>query len=48
MELNLHVLLSPGFSVHETLNGEGAMGRAEPAITGIPFVNLPNSRLLNQ
>ena len=23
MELNLHVLLSPGFSVHETLNGGG-------------------------
>ena len=34
MELNLHVLQSPGFSVHETLKG-GRRGRAGPPITGI-------------
>ena len=27
---------------------EGGEGRAGPPITGIPFVNLPNSRLPNQ
>ena len=32
----------------EKSTGEGVVGGAEPQITTIPFVNLPNSRLPNR
>ena len=39
MELNLHVLQSPGFSVHETLKGGGVGGGG-----GVRDLQLPESR----